>query len=1130
MVLVKNILRSIVIMSFLFSAVFMTSCTISWFDDIEENSDSVKYTVYKFYSMPEEAEKNPVIITRMFKTDSFIPAAFFPNDEMAGLKPGYIFNGWNYYRKSLAKNDRNLPPYVIYENNVVSLVKTNIEYLDFAAAWIPDSSTKYYVHHFFENLEDEEYTENPTLLQELNGLTDSMSNAKGLDVEGFVPLEIEQQLIKSDNTTEIFVYYKRKIINVKINFKNGQSEPDHIFTGKYGSALPEFSVPEKQDLLLGYWKVKVASGNAGSVNEIPKQMPAEDSEYTAVWCDPNSVQYSIRHNFEDTDDNSYTLDETRTEIRYGVMGELSDAEKLDVPGFSCQPIEQKVIELNGSTVVDVYYKRNIVKINIDYGIDDIQSDVLEGKYGALVKNYKPPVRPGYKVIKWTNSDTKEIFDTFPETFPLNPLNLEAVWGDDDAAVISYYVYHSFEDENGSSFIDYSKSQYLMGYEGHLTEAKALEVEGFTPSDIEQKILKKGIVNSITVHYYRNEVTVSFDFDCDEMESISYVGKYGIYFWVSENYSRTGYEFIGWKDKKTEKVIEGEERSFRYPAEDTAYVAVWLKLTPYTVVIWRENIQDDEFNKEIRTEYGKAGDQTHNADILFWDNGYVVTSYEPKIIQEDGSTIVELYAKHKIVTMKIYINDGITEDPAYSFTGKTYTPLCDFGFVTPERPGYILSYWKLKDTRDVTMDSDLLTEMYAYDTTATAVWIPESDYYQTVCYEFNDVDMKKNVHWDNFIIDESKTEKITEKIDNYWEYAGTKQFDDYELYSYSKEQKQGAPEGIFTITIYYIRKEVNVLVFYNNKNSYAPDFKCIQKADSKLEFTPSPKKAGAVLTGWLEIKSLNNYKILAKFPKECPDEDAAYYAVWDNNPQVIFDVTYYVEDMDDISKIDYEHSGKRYVDFNPEDFESAIKMDLKGYYYNKSSESYNSREGIISVTYWYYRNNVSVHIYFENGELDKYFYGKFGDEIETVSQPENGDYKFGGWKKVYYVDSEQKIEIVASIPRTFEEYTTIYTAIWNQEPIGVVVKFPVYVDKNINLSAIAGSGKKIYASVDSGYYSYCWFFNGQPLSVDRSSNTCTIDFSGIAKPGVYEVMAVAIDNSMEEYSAVIEVLITSEALQ
>ena len=141
---------------------------------------------------------------------------------------------------------------------------------------------------------------------------------------------------------------------------------------------------------------------------------------------PNAT-YIVEHWQENIADSEYTklLEETKI----GKAGEKTLAKARDYKGFKPESIAQEKVRADGSTVVKVLYKRNIISLILDLQggktttrlKEAAGKNVLEGKFGASV-NVDPPTKKCFEFAGFTPS--------LPKTFLLDEDKKEYVaqWG------------------------------------------------------------------------------------------------------------------------------------------------------------------------------------------------------------------------------------------------------------------------------------------------------------------------------------------------------------------------------------------------------------------------------------------------------------------------------------------------------------------------------------------------------------------------------------------------------------------------------------------------------------------------------------------------------------------------------
>jgi hypothetical protein len=67
----------------------------------------------------------------------------------------------------------------------------------------------------------------------------------------------------------------------------------------------------------------------------------------------------VEHYLQNITDDGYALQKSDTDTIYGETGTLTEAAARAYPGFTAQIFSQKTIAGAGSTVVKIYYNRNI---------------------------------------------------------------------------------------------------------------------------------------------------------------------------------------------------------------------------------------------------------------------------------------------------------------------------------------------------------------------------------------------------------------------------------------------------------------------------------------------------------------------------------------------------------------------------------------------------------------------------------------------------------------------------------------------------------------------------------------------------------------------------------------------------
>ena len=141
---------------------------------------------------------------------------------------------------------------------------------------------------------------------------------------------------------------------------------------------------------------------------------------TARWRSNTSTKYTVIHWQEKADESGWSLHETETKT--GGTGAQTAAAAKSYDGFTAQTITQQTINGDGSTIVNVYYKRNVYDVKfftIKYEggwfsgkyVKDKEIYCITAKYGANISEKWPG---GI----WTTSPGGSTFQASIGTMPL----------------------------------------------------------------------------------------------------------------------------------------------------------------------------------------------------------------------------------------------------------------------------------------------------------------------------------------------------------------------------------------------------------------------------------------------------------------------------------------------------------------------------------------------------------------------------------------------------------------------------------------------------------------------------------------------------------------------------------------
>lgn len=224
----------------------------------------------------------------------------------------------------------------------------------------------------------------------------------------------------------------------------------------------------------------------------------------AKWTERTDVQYTVQHMIENADNDGYSLKETET--KRGQTGALTRATANKYDGFTAQTITQETIEGDGSTMVKVYYKRNVYSVTF-------WSIKWEGGFlfGEYVKDkeftqYRITAKYGANISKkwpggnWATSPGGSTYQANIDTMPLGGDEFFKI-NQQGNAKAQYYL----EDLNGNFVLDHTD---LGPDDTYVTNEDRYPITGFTCNTA--KSAKNGDrYNGAKFYYNRNSYKIVF---------------------------------------------------------------------------------------------------------------------------------------------------------------------------------------------------------------------------------------------------------------------------------------------------------------------------------------------------------------------------------------------------------------------------------------------------------------------------------------------------------------------------------------------------------------------------------------------------------------------------------------------
>ena len=323
--------------------------------------------------------------------------------------PGYTFEGWQLADGSF------------YEDG------DKIETLGEAvtAQWSAGATTLYTVRYYKQDIKGQKME--IVSLEDLYGAVDTTVRAAIRDYPGFTfdaELSNVTGVVDAESPLILNVYYTRNTYDVSFVSNGGSAVAPQ--NGIYYTALA--TAPDKPTKT-GYdfegWYTDKALGDKHNFG-VPV---THDLTLYAKWTPRDDTAYTVYHYQQNVTGAGYTL--ANTEHLQGTTDSTVTAEAKNYPGFHrnsdhSDNVVSKVVAPNGSTVLKLYYDRDLHTATFHTLGGSLVSKLLGIRYGAAISKPADPTKVGYTFVHWqaVEEGGKEYLFASPV---LDDLALYALW-------------------------------------------------------------------------------------------------------------------------------------------------------------------------------------------------------------------------------------------------------------------------------------------------------------------------------------------------------------------------------------------------------------------------------------------------------------------------------------------------------------------------------------------------------------------------------------------------------------------------------------------------------------------------------------------------------------------------------
>lgn len=318
----------------------------------------------------------------------------------------------------------------------------------------------------------------------------------------------------------------------------------------------------------------------------------------AKWTAGTETKYTVIHFWENANDDGYSFKESETKT--GATGGTTNAGAKSYQGFTAQTITQQEIAGDGSTIVKVYYKRNVYSVRFysNSGIfgssKEYTSLRITAKYGAYIGDQWPTYDDSNA---WATTDNGSTYQSNIDTMPLNGASFygpRSGWGSETA----YYYVEVLPGETGTPGpgnlnykLHHSDTSPGTGY--RVTDEDKYPITGFTFKTFSaERNWGEYNYDQAKFYYTRNSYDLVFisGGKTVKTESVKYqasIAGYANYKHDTAPEGKDGYIFAGWYDNElgegTAYVFDGKTM----PANNITLYAKWVAPT-YTVTVYDVN--------------------------------------------------------------------------------------------------------------------------------------------------------------------------------------------------------------------------------------------------------------------------------------------------------------------------------------------------------------------------------------------------------------------------------------------------------------------------------------------------------------------------------------------------------------
>lgn len=439
------------------------------------------------------------------------------------------------------------------------------------------------VNHYLQNVADNNYTLDKT--EHVDGYTESeVGGDLAKTYPGFAALLYNTKAkVAADGSTVVEIYYDRNYYMMSFNLDGGYGvEPIYA---RYGASV-KVENPTKPGYTFNGWEPTV-----------PETVPAENTTYKAKWKVDDSVNYRVQYWQENANDDGFSY-ESSVQKKAAPGTVITAANDKNYTGFHYDHTDGATVAADGSSVVNVYYKRNTYTLTFKVNEGFIDNWVTKAefkniKYGADTSPWWNQAPSGYL---WHTTSSGSTFYTAAPDMPNSNLT---IYGKKSSGMSTIHYYEKGTTTSIKPDLKVQNSEWSFTVEDYI------EIPGFK--------YDSNKVQGNNYYLYYTRTSYKLDFNSANVivrsNTIPYDKALSSYYFEPSYptgiLEEGGYVFAGWyTDPGCTEAVAWD--TAKMPYNNTIFYAKWApKNHTVRTFLTKEKIEEGVFLETYHVPHGTA---------------------------------------------------------------------------------------------------------------------------------------------------------------------------------------------------------------------------------------------------------------------------------------------------------------------------------------------------------------------------------------------------------------------------------------------------------------------------------------------------------------------------------------------